>query len=265
MTKKAILVISFGTSYKETREKTIDAVEKDVAERYPDWEVRRAFTSRKIIKKLKERDKLHIDYIDEALERLIDDGFTDVVVLLTHVMNGIEYDDVVRIVSEYCEVFEHIYVTKPLLTTEEDYDKVIKALDETYFRRVFEKSSGKTAIVLMGHGSEHYANATYSQMQMKLYALGYEHVYVTTVEGFPTFDDTMKTMSDHKYSKVVLIPFMMVAGDHATNDMAGDEEDSLKSKFVSAGCEVECILEGLGEHKAFQDLFADRVIQVLKN
>ena len=263
MTKKAILVISFGTSYKETRDRTIGAVEKAVSQKYPDWEVRRAFTSKMIIKKLKERDNIEIDYIDSGLQRMIDDGVKEAIVLSTHVMNGTEFDFVRDITAKYADKFDSIRISNPLLTTEEDYDDVIAAMDESYLKRFFKDSTGGKAIVFMGHGTEHYANAAYCQLQMKLASLGYEHVYITTVEGFPNFDDTMRFMSGHKYSKIVLIPFMLVAGDHATNDMAGDEEDSLKSRFISAGCEVECILEGLGEQKAFQELFLDHLQQVM--
>ena len=264
MTKKAILVISFGTSYKETREKTIDAVEKAVAAEYPAWEVRRAFTSKMIIKKLKERDGIHIDYITDALQRLLDDGFRDVVILTTHIMNGIEYDFIINLSAAYKDKFDSMRFSAPLLTTHEDYDAVIEALNEAYLKRVFGDSSTGKAMVFMGHGTEHFANACYCELQMKLSALGYEHVYITTVEGFPSFDDTMGFMGGHKYSKVYLAPFMLVAGDHATNDMSGDEEDSLKSKFIAAGCEVECILEGLGEQKAFQDLFLKHLADVIK-
>jgi sirohydrochlorin cobaltochelatase len=264
MSKKAILVVSFGTSYKETRERTIEAVEKAVKEKYKDWEVRRAFTSKIIIKKLKERDGIYIDYIDEALQKLADEGFEQVVVMPTHVMNGTEYDFVAHFSAGFKDKFKCLRISTPLLTTEEDYDAVIEAMDEAYFSRIFKDSSGGKAIVFMGHGSEHYANATYCELQMKLSALGYEHVYITTVEGFPNFEDTMRFMAGHKYSKVVLAPFMLVAGDHATNDMAGDEEDSLKTKFIDAGCEVECILEGLGEQESFQKLFLDHLAEVIK-
>ncbi len=255
MTGKAILVVSFGTSFKETREKTIDAIEKKVAERYPDYEVRRAFTSKMIIKKLKERDGICIDYVTEALQRLVDDGFKEVAVLPTHIMNGFEFDDVARITASFADRFDKVCISKPLLTSEEDYDLAIEAIDESYLKRIFTGSSNGTAVVFMGHGTEHYANSAYCELQMKLWTLGYEHVYVTTVEGFPNFDDTLRWMTGHKYSKVYLIPFMIVAGDHAINDMSGDEEDSLKSKFLDAGCDVECVLEGLGEQKAFQCMF----------
>ena len=263
MTDKAILVISFGTSFKETREKTIDAVEKAVAEKFKDWDVRRAFTSKMIIKKLKERDGLYIDYIDEALQRLVDDGYKDVIILPTHVMNGIEFDFVTSIASTFSSRFDSLKISKPLLTTEEDYDKVIAAMDVSYLKKIMDGTQTKTAVVFMGHGTAHYANASYCELQMKLWALGYEHVYVTTVEGFPTVDDTMRFMAGNKYSKVYLIPFMLVAGDHAVNDMAGDEDDTLKSRFIAAGCEVECVIEGLGEHKAFQDLFLEHLEETM--
>ena len=264
MADKVILVVSFGTSYKETREKTIDALEKAVADRFKDWEVRRAFTSKIIIKKLKERDGIYIDYIDEALQKLVDDGAKDVIIMPTHVMNGTEYDFVKYYAAKFDGKFEKLRISSPLLTAEEDYDKVIDAINEAYVSRFFGDSSNKTAILFMGHGSEHFANPAYSQLQLKLWTLGYEHVYVTTVEGFPSFDDTMRFMAGYKYSRVVLAPFMLVAGDHATNDMAGDDEDSLKSKFISSGCEVQCILEGLGEQKAFQELFIEHLEDVMK-
>jgi sirohydrochlorin cobaltochelatase len=174
-------------------------------------------------------------------------------------MNGIEYDDVVRVTSEFKDKFDSLRMTKPLLTSEEDYDKLIEALDESYFKRIFKFSSLGKAVVLMGHGSEHFANASYCELQMKLISLGYDHIYVTTVEGYPDFDETLRFMSSHKYNKVCLVPLMLVAGDHAINDMSGDEEDSLKSKFISAGCNVECYLEGLGEQKAIQDMFIEHV------
>ena len=265
MAKKGILVISFGTSYRETREKTIEALEKAVTEKFKDYDVRRAFTSKMIIKKLKERDGIQVDYVDEALKKFLNDGIKDVMVMPTHIMNGTEFDFVAHYVALFRDKFDNLRISTPLLSSEEDYDDVVKAIDESYVKRFFKDSSNGTAIVFMGHGTEHFANATYSQLQLKLMALGYEHIYVTTVEGFPTFDDTMRFMSGHKYNKVILAPFMLVAGDHALNDIAGDDEDSLKSKFISAGCDVECIIEGLGEQKAFQDLFIKRLERAINN
>lgn len=259
MDRRAILVVSFGTSFEDTRERTIGAIESAVRERYGGWEVRRAFTSRIVIEKLKERDGIVIDRVDEALRRLADDGYEEIVVMPTHVMNGTEYDLVTSVSAGFRDSFRSLRVSKPLLTSEEDYDAVIGAMEAAYMRRVFEGPTNGKAIVFMGHGSEHFANASYCQLQMKLIASGHENVYITTVEGFPSFDDTMMFMSCYKFRKVVLAPFMLVAGDHAVNDMAGDGRDSLKSKFIDAGFEVECLIEGLGEHKEFRDLFLEHL------
>lgn len=253
--KKAILVASFGTSYNDNRAKTIDALEKEIAEKYPDWEVRRAFTSRMIIRKLKERDNLHIDYVTEAMDRLSSEGFDTVVVQPTHVMNGMEYDDVVRIVSEHVGNIPNLTMGKPLLTTSEDYDEVVEALEKT----LIPLTDNETALVLMGHGSEHYANATYSQLQIKLWGAGHDNVYVTTVEGYPEFDDTLAFMEGKGYRKAVVFPLMLVAGDHANNDMAGDDDDSLKSVLEDAGYEVRCIVKGMGECPEFRNLFLDHI------
>lgn len=249
--KKAILICSFGTTYHETRERTIEAIEKMAAERFPEWEVRRAFTSRMVIRKLKERDGINVDYISEAMQKLIMDGFTDVVVQPTHIMNGMEYDDVVKTVYSYSMYIDRLVIGKPLLTSERDYELACEAISKT----LGQYAGNGQAVVLMGHGSEHYANATYSQLQLKLWLSGNIDVYVTTTEGFPTYNDTVYLMSDRGYSKVTLFPFMIVAGDHATNDMAGDDEDSLKTLMLEQGYDVECIVRGMGEFPEFRELF----------
>lgn len=251
---KAILVVSFGTSYNDNRARTIGAIEKLISDNHPDWEVRRAFTSRMIIKKLAERDNKKIDYVREAMERLVNDGFKTVVVQPTHIMNGEEYDKVAEVVDEFSDRFDKLSIGKPLLTTAEDYDLVLEAIDAGIVRESGNLGE-RTAVVLMGHGSEHFANATYSQLQMKLITTGRKDVYVTTVEGYPEFDDTLGLMEGKGYTDVALYPFMLVAGDHANNDMAGDEEDSLRSVMESAGYKVHCFVKGLGEIPEFQKLF----------
>lgn len=253
--KKAILVVSFGTSYNDNREKTIGAIERQIQEVYPGWTVRRAFTSRMIIRKLKERDGLIIDYITEAMERLVSDGFEEVVVQPTHIMNGIEYDDVVRIVSGYRDRIPKLSVGRPLLTASEDYDDLIGALD----RALVPILDDDEMLVLMGHGSEHYANATYSQLQLKLWLSGVRNIIVTTVEGFPDFDDALAEIAALGYTKLVLTPLMVVAGDHANEDMAGDDDESLKSVLESKGYGVRCIIRGMGEYSEFRDLFVKHV------
>ena len=253
--KKAILVTSFGTSYNENRAKTIGAIEDLVRSSYPDWDVRRAFTSRMIIKKLRERDGEIVDYVTEAMDKLSSEGYETVVVQPTHIMNGCEYDDVVRIVAEHVGNIPVLRMGKPLLTTSEDYDELVEALEATLIPQLEEGE----ALVLMGHGSEHYANATYSQLPLKLWLSGHDDVYVTTVEGYPEFGDTIEFMKRGGHGKALLFPLMVVAGDHANNDMAGDEDDSLKSVLESEGISVRCIVKGMGEYPEFRELFLDHI------
>lgn len=255
-TDKAILVVSFGTSYNDNRAKTIGAVEDLIREKYGgEWEIRRAFTSRMIIRKLKERDGEIIDYVTDAMQRLLDDGFRKVVVQPTHIMNGTEYDDVVRIVSGFSDRFENITIGRALLTSQDDYDDVVEAIKTDIIPDADGCIDGERAIVLVGHGTVHYANATYSQLQLKLMVDGLDDVYVTTVEGFPELDHTMEMMSGKGYTDVVLLPFMLVAGDHANNDIAGDDEDSFKTILEGKGYRVHCIVKGLGEYPEFRKLF----------
>jgi sirohydrochlorin cobaltochelatase len=261
---KAILVVSFGTSYNENRKKTIGSIESSITEKYPDWEVRRAFTSKMIIEKLAKRDNEKIDYITNAMERLVSDKVKTVIIQPTHIMNGMEYDDIVKVVSGYLGAFDTISIGKPLLTKEEDYDNAVKAIESTHIKEAKNIAGDRTAIILMGHGTEHYANATYSQLYLKLQISGHTDAYVTTVEGFPTFDDTILLMEGKCYRDVVLFPFMLVAGDHANNDMAGDDEDSLRSLLEKKGYCVHCVVKGLGEYKEFRDLFVVHIDDAIK-
>ena len=253
--KPVILVVSFGTSYNDNRDLSIGAVEQAIQAAYPDWEVRRAFTAQTIIDILDERDGIDIDNVTEAMDRLVADGVKQVVIQPTHVMNGYEYDDVVAEIAPYADQFEGFAVGAPLLTSIEDYEAVTEALlaDNEYV------GSEDTAIVYMGHGTEHFANATYSQMQLMMQAAGYENVFVGTVEGFPALDNVMASVTAFGAEKVVLYPFMVVAGDHANNDMAGDEEDTWKTAFTTAGFEVECVLEGMGQNPAIQAVYVEHV------
>ena len=253
--KPVILVVSFGTSYNDNRDLSIGAVEQAIQAAYPDWEVRRAFTAQTIIDILDERDGIDIDNVTEAMDRLVADGVKKVVIQPTHVMNGYEYDDVVAEIAPYADQFEGFAVGAPLLTSIEDYEAVTEALlaDNEYV------GSEDTAIVYMGHGTEHFANATYSQMQLMMQAAGYENVFVGTVEGFPALDNVMASVTAFGAEKVVLYPFMVVAGDHANNDMAGDEEDTWKTAFTNAGFEVECVLEGMGQNPAIQAVYVEHV------
>ena len=253
--KPVILVVSFGTSYNDTRDKTIGAIENKIAETYPDYEVRRAFTSQIIIDKLKERDNLEIDNVEEALDRLVSDGVKTLVVQPTHLMSGYEYDDLAAAVEEYKDKFDSVAFGAPLLTSEEDFDAVAAALPEI----TKDYNQDGTAVVFMGHGTEHESNAVYEKLQGKLTDAGLDNYYIGTVEATPSLDDMVAAAKDGGYSKVVLEPLMVVAGDHANNDMAGDEDDSWKSVFEKEGFEVECVLSGLGEFSEIQDIYAAHV------
>ncbi len=253
--KKTILVVSFGTSYNDSREATIGAIEKAIADANPGADVRRAFTSQIIIDKLKERDNIEIDNVEEAFARLISDGVKDLIVQPTHVMSGFEYDDLMAVIDANRSKFSSIKVGSPLLTTDDDYSRVITAITDA----TAEYDDGNTAIVFMGHGTEHASNATYSNLQSKITAAGKTNYYIGTVEATPTLDDVIAACKAGGYTRVVLEPLMVVAGDHANNDMAGDEEDSWKTILTNEGFEVVTLLRGLGEIAAVRDVYVDHV------
>lgn len=250
--KQAILVVSFGTSYNESRDLTIGAIENAIADAFPKYEVRRAFTSQIIIDKLAQRDGLVIDNVEEALERAAADGITTLVVQPTHLMSGYEYTDLADAVADYRSQFETVVLAEPLLASEEDFDAVADAITT----RTSDYDDGKTAICFMGHGTQADANSVYSKLQETLAENGYENYYIGTVEAEPSFDSILSAIGANKdYTTVVLEPLMVVSGDHAVNDMAGDGDDSWKSCFAKEGYKVECILEGLGQNAAIQKLY----------
>lgn len=251
--KKAVLVVSFGTSYNDSREKTIGAVEKKVAEAFPDYDQKRAFTSQIIIDKVAKRDGEKIDNVTEAMQKLVDEGYGTVVVQPTHVMNGEEYDEMRELIAPFEKNFVSIKYGQPLLTSSDDYATVIEAIA----KETPQLQDKTCAVVFMGHGTEHFANATYSALDYRFKALGYNNAFVGTVEGYPDLDKIKADLANFKPKKVVLIPLMIVAGDHANNDMAGDEEDSWKTQLKKEGYEVECVIKGLGEYSGIQDAFVE--------
>lgn len=248
--EKELLVISFGTSFNDNRRLTIGAIEEAMEEAFPDYSVRRGFTSNIIIDHVNSRDGILIDDVEAALNRAVDNGVKTLVIQPTHLMDGLEYQDVEAMVAEYADSFEQVVMGEPLLSSEEDFDAVAAAITDA----TSEYDDGQTAICFMGHGTEAESNEVYAKMQEKLTELGFENYYVGTVEAAPTLDDVLAAVQEGEYTKVVLQPLMVVAGDHANNDMAG-EEGTWKTTFEDAGYEVECVLSGLGEIPAIQDLY----------
>ena len=252
--EKELLVVSFGTSYNDSRRLTIGGIEAAVAEAFSDYDVRRAFTAQIVIDHVERRDGVHIDNLTEALDRAVANGVKTLVVQPTHLMHGFEYDDVMAELAEYADAFENgIVVGDPLLTSDEDFDRVADILIDL----LKDYDDGETALVYMGHGTEHEANAVYAKMQDVFADKGAANYYVGTVEAAPSVDDVLAAIEGKGYKRVVLRDMMVVAGDHANNDMAGDEEDSWKSIFTVAGYDVECVLEGLGQVPAIQQIYVE--------
>ena len=249
--EQELLVVSFGTSFNDSRRLTIGAIEGSLAESFPDWSVRRGFTSQIIIDHVLSRDGVAIDNVTEALNRAADNGVKTLVVQPTHLMDGFEYNDLVDELAGFADAFEAIAVGEPLLSSEEDFAAVAEAIVQA----TAEYDDGETAICFMGHGTEAESNGVYAKMQQVLSEAGYDNYFIGTVEAEPSVEDLLAAVQAGDYKRVVLRPLMIVAGDHANNDMAGDEEDSWKSVFESAGYEVECVLSGLGELEAIRDLF----------
>ena len=259
--EKEILVVSFGTSYNNSRELTIGGIEGAIAKAFPDYKVVRAFTADTIIKILKERDNIVIDNVDEALTRAANEGIKTLVVQPTHLMNGFEYTDLQKTLKKYEGKFAKVVLSAPLLSSDEDFSRVANAI--TAKTKKFD--DGKTAICFMGHGTEAASNGVYAKMQEVLASKGFANYYVGTVEAKPSVEDLLASIqAKGTYKKVVLNPLMVVAGDHANNDMAGDEDDSWKSIFQKAGFEVECVLEGLGQDAAIQQIYVDHAKAAVK-
>ena len=257
--KPVLLVVSFGTSFNESRALTIGAVEQALQAAYPGYEVRRAFTSQVILDILKERDGLEIDNVEQALARLTADGVREVVIQPTHIMTGSEYHDVLREAAAWTGRFDSMKMGRALVTLERDYDTLIRILAED----TAGLDPENTAVVYMGHGTEHEANETYHKLQRKLWEQGYANYFVGTVEAEPTVEDVLALVRETSARQVVLIPLMLVAGDHANNDMAGQEEGSWKDLFEKAGYAVQCWLKGLGQYPAIQQMLVGHVADAI--
>ena len=251
--EKELLVVSFGTSFNDSRRLTVGAIEKALQEAYPDWSVRRAFTSQIIIDHLAKRDGEIIDNVHDALERAIRNGVKILVVQPTHLMDGFEYNDLKKELAAYADAFDRIVLGDALLTIDRDFDMVAEAIVEA----TAAYDDGETAVCFMGHGTEAASNSVYAKMQTVLSEAGCEHYYIGTVEAEPSVEDVLESVKAGSYKRAVLRPLMIVAGDHANNDMAGDEADSWKSVFEAAGYEVSCVVEGLGQLPAIRQLIVE--------
>ncbi len=257
--KKAILVVSFGTSFPETRKKTIDRIEADFAEAFPDYRIYRAWTSKMILAKLKKRDGIVVPTVAEAVEQMIEDGIRELIVQPTHIINGIENDLMKDDILAKRDSFEKLAFGTPLLTTTEDQMAVTHAVMSE-----FSSLEEDEALVLMGHGTTHYANAVYAALNYTFWDLGYERCTLGTVEAYPSLEEVKKQLRGMDVKKVILTPFMVVAGDHATNDLAGEEEDSWKRQLEAEGYQVSCVLKGLGEYPGVRAIYLKHAKEAMK-
>ncbi|WP_368190587.1 sirohydrochlorin cobaltochelatase [Blautia sp. 1033sp1_1033st1_G9_1033SCRN_220408] len=270
-----ILVVSFGTSFNDSRAQDIKGIEDALQEAYPDWSVRRAFTAQIIINHVQARDDEHIDNMQQALDRAVANGVKNLVVQPTHLMHGAEYDEMTAAIEEYKDKFESVAIAEPMLgevgedatVINEDKEAVAKAItDEAVKTADYDSMEAAaedgTAFVFMGHGTSHTANVTYDQMQTQMENLGFTNAFIGTVEGEPedtACDAVIAKVKDAGFKKVILRPLMVVAGDHANNDMAGDDDDSWKSMFEASGefDSVDCQIEGLGRIDAVEQLYVE--------
>lgn len=249
--KKAILAVSFGTSHHDTLAKTIAALEADLGNAFSERPVFRAFTSGMIIRAVKTRDGINIDDVPAAMRRLIDASVQDLIIQPTHILNGDEHEKLLAQVEPFLASFERVVFGAPLLTSVEDYMETAQALVKT-----LPEKREDTAILFMGHGTEHYSNAAYAQMEYIFHDMARDDVVFGTVEGYPGFEEALRRLNERpQVKKVELYPFMIVAGDHAKNDMSCDEPDSWKSVLEREGYEVSCHLVGLGEFSEIRNIF----------
>lgn len=256
---KAILVVSFGTSINEAREKTIDKIEDDFRQAFPDCAIYRAWTSKMIIRKILKRDGIRIMTVTDAVEQMIADGIQDLVVQPTHILNGVENDIMISEVMAFATEFNSVRFGNPLMSSTKDNLAVIAAI-----KNEFPEIPEEEALVFMGHGTTHFTNTVYAAMDFTLKDYWHNNIFMGTVEAYPSLDTMLKLVKNLQPKKVHLAPFMIVAGDHALNDMAGDEEDSWKTVFEQEGYEVICHIKGIGEYPAIRQMFIDHAKEAME-
>ncbi len=277
-----ILVVSFGTSFNESRVQDISSIEKAIQKANPDWAVRRAFTAQIIINHIQARDGEKIDNMTQALERAVANGVKNLIIQPTHLMHGAEYDELSAAAKEYEDKFDSVVIAEPLLgqvgknASEINADKksvaqaiTAQAVKSAGFGSRKEAEQKGTAFVFMGHGTSHTAKVSYSQMKSQMAELGYDNVFIGTVEGEPeetACENVIEDVKNAGYKNVILRPLMVVAGDHANNDMAGDDDDSWKSMFTAANAfdRIDCQIEGMGRIEAVQQLYVEHTAEAKK-
>ena len=280
--EKELLVVSFGTSFNDSRAEDIGGIESALQEAYPDWAVRRAFTAQIIINHVQARDGEKIDNVEQALERAAANGVKELVIQPTHLMHGAEYDELTQAVDNFRDMFESVEIAEPLLgevgadasVVNADKETVAKAVVQTAveaagYDSIEAAAEDGTAFVFMGHGTSHAAKVTYSQMQTQMEELGFNNVFIGTVEGEPeetSCEAVIGKVKEAGYTNVVLRPLMVVAGDHANNDMAGEDEDSWVSQFEASGAfeKVDTQIAGLGSIPAVQEIYVQHTGEVVK-
>ncbi len=276
-----ILVVSFGTSFNDSRAEDIKGIEDAIQEAFPDWSVRRAFTAQIIINHIQARDGEFIDNTEQALERAVANGVKNLIVQPTHLMHGAEYDEMMKTIEAYEDKIEKIAVAEPLLgpvgadASEINLDKtavalsvVFQAVTDSGYESLDVAAEDGTAFVFMGHGTAHVAKVSYSQMATQMKNLEFNNAFIGTVEGEPettSAESVIEAVKGAGYTKVILRPLMVVAGDHANNDMAGDDEDSWKSMFEAAGFEVTCQIAGLGRIPTIQAQYVVHTVLAMAN
>jgi len=241
--KKAILITSFGTSHKDTRKKCLDSIQREVAEKYGSENVERAYTSGIIRRIIEKNEGVHIFDQEEGLKVLKDKGFEEIITMSLHILDGIEY-------SKLDDKFGKI--SKPLLADDEDFEKIVE-------NKEFNDLEGNDAIVFMGHGTESAADCTYQKLQNEYLKAGKNNIFIATVEGKVTIEDIIEKMKEKDFKRILLKPLMIVAGDHAKNDMSSDDEDSWKTILKNEGYEVTAVLKGMGEYKFIREMFMDKL------
>ena len=261
--KKAILVISFGCSHKDAVKNSIENIENKIKDEFKEYDIYRAFTAHRIIKKIKERDNVHVNTPEEAFEELLSKGYEQVIVLPLHMIPGEEYDYIKGTVRRYKEKFADLRLARPILYycgnegVPNDYALFIESIKDLF--------EGEESVILFGHGTYHHANSVYGMLQTMLNDLDYDNIFVATVEGYPSMESVIHTLKKKKIKHTKLVPMLLVAGDHVKNDMAGNEEDSLKNIIAREGIEVKLHMHGLGENHKFAALYINRVYDMIKN